>query len=75
MNKGLFMLKSESGSVMSHPLQSRGLHVACQAPLYMGFSRQEHWSGLPRPPPEDSSNPGIEPASSMAPALQGDFFR
>ena len=49
--------------------------VACQAPLYMGFSRQEHWSGLPRPPPENPSNPGIKPASSVAPALQGDFFR
>ena len=36
----------------------------------MGFSRQEHWSGLPRPPPGDLSGPGIEPMSPMSPALQ-----
>ena len=34
-----------------------------QAPLSMGFSRQEYWSGLPCPPPGDPPNPGIEPAS------------
>ena len=32
--------------------------VACQAPLIMGFSRQEYWSGLPHPPPEDLSDQG-----------------
>ena len=36
--------------------------VACQAPLTMGFSRQEYWSGLPCPPPEDFPDSGIEPA-------------
>ena len=41
--------------------------VARQAPLSMGFSRQEHWSGLPCPPPGDLPDPGIEHAS---PALQ-----
>ena len=46
--------------------------VACQAPLSMGFSRQEYWSELPCPPPEDLPNPGIEPTSVMSPALQGD---
>ena len=30
-----------------------------QAPLFMGFSRQEYWNGLPCPPPEDLPNPGI----------------
>ena len=35
--------------------------VARQAPLPMGFSRQEYWSGLPFPSPGDLSNPGIEP--------------
>ena len=35
------------------------------------FSRQEYWSGLPVPPPEDLPNPGIEP---MSPALAGGFF-
>ena len=34
--------------------------VACHAPLSMGFSRQEYWSGLPCPPPGDLSNPGME---------------
>ena len=39
--------------------------VACQAPLSMGFSRQEYWSGLPCPPPGDRSDPGIELASLL----------
>ena len=43
--------------------------VACWAPLSMGFSRQEYWSGLPCPPPGDLPNPGIEPASPVSPAL------
>ena len=43
--------------------------VAHQAPLSMGFSRQEYWSRLPCPPPEDLPNPGIE---SRSPALQAD---
>ena len=41
--------------------------VACQAPLFMGLSRQEYWSGLPRPPSGDLLDPGIEPKS---PTLQ-----
>ena len=40
----------------------------------MGFSRQEYWSGLPCPPPEDLPDPGIEPASLVSPALAGSFF-
>ena len=43
--------------------------VACQAPLSMGFSRQEYWSGLLFLSPEYLPNPGIEPGS---PALQAD---
>ena len=43
--------------------------VPHQAPLSMGFSRQESWSGLPFPPPGDLPNPGIKPGS---PALQPD---
>ena len=38
--------------------------VAYQAPPFMGFSRQEHWSGLPFPSPGDLPDPGIEPGSS-----------
>ena len=45
--------------------------VAYQAPLSMGFARQEYWSGLPCPPPGDLPNPGIEPDSL---ALAGGFF-
>ena len=45
--------------------------VAHQAPLSMGFSRQEYWSGLPGPPPGDLPNPGIDPRS---PALQADYL-
>ena len=37
--------------------------VACQAPLSMGFFRQEYWSGLTFPSPGDLPDPGIEPAS------------
>ena len=47
---------------------------ACQAPLSMGFSRQEYWSGLPGPPPGDLPYPGIEPTSLMSPALADGFF-
>ena len=45
--------------------------VACQAPLFMGFSRQEYWSGVPFPSPGDLPDPRIEPMSS---ALSGRFF-
>ena len=45
--------------------------VALQAPLSMGFSRQEYWSGLPFPSPGDLPDPGIKPRS---PALQADLF-
>ena len=46
--------------------------VALQAPLSMGFSRQEYWSELPCPTPGDLPNPEIEPASLTTPALQAD---
>ena len=46
--------------------------LARQAPLSMGFSRQEYWSGLPFPPPGDLPDPGIEPRSPVSPALQAD---
>ena len=48
--------------------------VAHQAPLSMGFSRQECWSGLPCPPPGDLPDPGIKPASLTSPALADRFF-
>ena len=51
--------------------------VALQAPLSMGFSRQEYWSGFPCPPSGNLPDPGIEPMSLdslMSPAVAGRFF-
>ena len=45
--------------------------VAHQAPLSMGFPRQEYWSGLPFPSPGDLPDPGIK---FMSPTLAGGFF-
>ena len=56
-------------SVMSDSVTPR--IVIFPAPLSMGFSRQEHWSGLPFPSPGDLPDPGIKPRS---PALAGGFF-
>ena len=48
--------------------------VACQAPLSMGFSSQEHWSGLSCSSPGDLPDPGVEPVSLMSPALASEFI-
>ena len=48
--------------------------VALHILLSLGFFRQEHWSGLPCPPPGDLPNPGIEPASHYVPCIAGGFF-
>ena len=48
--------------------------VAHQAPLSMGFSRREYWSGLPFLPPGDLPDPGIQSASLTSPASAGRFF-
>ena len=48
--------------------------VAHQASLSIGFSRQEYWSGLPCPSPDDLPTPGIESASLMSPAAAGGLF-
>ena len=48
--------------------------VACQAPLSMGFPRQEHRSGLPCPPPGDFPNPGIKSGSPESSVWTGGFF-
>ena len=48
--------------------------VARQAPLSMGFSRQEYWRGLPFPSPREFPNPGIKPTSLVSPALTSGFF-
>ena len=49
-------------------------YIAHQAPLSMGFSRQENWSRLPRPLPWDLPNLGMKPMSLMSSALAGGFF-
>ena len=48
--------------------------AACQAPLYVEFSSQEYWSGLPCTSPGDLPNSGIELASLVSPVLAGGFF-
>ena len=48
--------------------------VTHHAPLSMGFSRQEYWSGLPCCPPGDTPDPWIQAVTLMSPALAGGFF-
>ena len=54
------LLVCVSHSVVSDSLRLHGLYVAHQAPLSMGFSKQEYWSGLPFPSPGDLPDPGIK---------------
>ena len=60
-------IKGARCSVASVRLFGTPWTVAHQAPLSMGFPRQEYWSGLPFPSPRDLPDPGIEPGS---PALE-----
>ena len=60
-------------SVVSDSFRPRELQPA-RAPLSMVFSRQEYWSGLPLPTPEDLPDPGIESMSLISPALAGDIY-
>ena len=60
-----------SGTVMTHSVTP---WTVDKAPLSMGFSRQEYWSGLLFPSPGDLPHPGIEPVSLMPPALAGGVF-
>ena len=48
--------------------------IAYQAPLSMGFSRQEYWNRLSSPPPENLPDPKIKPVSLASPSLAGRFF-
>ena len=59
-------------SLQSCPTLCSPRAVARQAPLSMGFSRQEYWRALPCPPPGDLPHPGFEPTSPTAPTLQAD---
>ena len=66
------LIKGAQYNVLSHvQLFEISWMLAHQAPLSLGFSRQEHWSGLPFPLPGDLPNPEIKPAS---PALASGFF-
>ena len=62
-------LQSESEVAQLCPTLCDPWTVVHQAPLSMGFSRQEYWSGLPCPPLEELPDPGIKPGS---PALQAE---
>ena len=62
-----------SHSVMSNFLRAPW-NVALQAPMSIGFYRQEYWSGFPCPPPRDLPDPGIKPTSVTSPALAGMFL-
>ena len=64
-------MHAQSCPPLSDPRMILGT-VARLPPLSRGFSRQEHWSGLPFPSPRDLPYPGIEPASPLSPALQVD---
>ena len=64
---GDFPSASISGQLFATPWT-----VACQAPLSVGFPRQEYCSGSPFPSPADLPNPGIEHASPVSPAGQVD---
>ena len=64
-----FRIYFSSKVAKSCPTLATPWTVACQAPLSMGFSRQEYWRGLPFPSPGDLPDLGIEPGS---PALQPD---
>ena len=59
--------------VLSH-VQLFGIPRIVANNLSMEFAKQEYWSGLPFPTPEDLPNPGIEPVSLEPPALAGGFF-
>ena len=65
----MYESESESEVAQSCPTLCDLMDCSLQAPLSMGFSRQEYWSGLPFPSPGDLPDPGIEPRS---PALQAD---
>ena len=68
-HKGGVICVSEVQSLSCIQLFVTPSTVAYHGPPSMGFSRQEYWSGLPLPSPEDLSNPGLEPGS---PTLQAD---
>ena len=73
-NNGLLLVRMYSLLPSLVGLFATPWTIACQASLSMGFSRQEYWNGLPFPSPRDFPDPRIKPASSVSPALAGEFF-
>ena len=67
----LFYICARAKSFQPCPTLATLCTISHQAPLSMGFSRQEYWSGLPFLLPGDLPDPGIEPVS---PELAGGFF-
>ena len=61
-------------SVASDSLRPHGVYVAHQAPLSVGFPRQEYWRRVPFPPPGELPDLGIKLSSLMSPALADGFF-
>ena len=61
-------------SCFSHVRLCNPMDYSLPAPLSMGFSRLEYWSGLPCPPPGDLPNPGIKLVTLKSSALAGRFF-
>ena len=59
-------MQCSAKSLQLYPTLYSPMNCTCQAPLSMGFSRQEYWSGLPYPPPGDLPNPGIKPVSLIS---------
>ena len=69
------LLFSSSGSYLVYNIVcERSVALAHQAPLFMEFSKQEHWSGLPFPTPGDLPSPGVKSASPASLAVVGGFF-
>ena len=67
-------VQDSAKSLQSCPTLCNPMDCSHQAPLSVGFSREECWSGLSYPFPGDLPHPGIKPASLKSPALAGEFF-
>ena len=65
-------MRAESEVAQLCPTLCDPMDCTCQAPLSMGFSRQDYWGGLPFPSPGDLPNPEIKPTSLLSPDGQAD---
>ena len=72
--KNVATMDIPGGSAVKNPPANAGDPGLISDSSVPGFSRQEYWSGLPFPSPEDLPNPGVEPRSLMSPVLAGGFF-